>query len=47
MGIVDIRFEDLCWACLPLIVPLVACLMLFTYVPELTLWLPNLLMGAR
>ncbi len=47
MGIVDVRFEDLCWACLPLIVPLLACLLLFTYVPELTLWLPNLIMGAR
>jgi tripartite ATP-independent transporter DctM subunit len=46
MGIVEIRFEDLVWACLPLIVPLLACLMLFTYVPELTLWLPNLIMGG-
>jgi tripartite ATP-independent transporter DctM subunit len=47
MGIVDIRFEDLVKACLPFFVPLIGCLLLFTYVPELSLWLPNLLMGRR
>ncbi|MBL8697081.1 MAG: TRAP transporter large permease [Alphaproteobacteria bacterium] len=47
MGIVDIRFGDLVKACLPFFIPLIGCLMLFTYVPALSLWLPNLLMGAR
>ena len=47
MGIVDIRFGDLVKACLPFFVPLIGCLLLFTYVPEVSLWLPNLLMGAR
>jgi TRAP-type C4-dicarboxylate transport system permease large subunit len=46
MGIVDIKFEDLVRACLPLLVPLIACLLLFTYVPELSTWFPNLLMGT-
>jgi tripartite ATP-independent transporter DctM subunit len=47
MGIVDIRFGDLVKACLPFFVPLLGCLLLFTYVPEVSLWLPDLLMGAR
>ena len=47
MGIVDIKFEHLVKACLPFFVPLIGCLLLFTYVPELSLWLPNLLMGRR
>jgi TRAP-type C4-dicarboxylate transport system permease large subunit len=32
-------------ACVPLLIPLVLSLLLFTYVPALSLWLPNLLMG--
>jgi len=47
MGIVDIRFGELVKACLPFFVPLIGCLLLFTYVPEISLWLPNLLMGSR
>lgn len=46
MGIVDIRFGELVKACLPFFVPLIGCLLLFTYVPEISLWLPNLLMGT-
>jgi tripartite ATP-independent transporter DctM subunit len=45
MGVVDIRFEELVRACLPLLVPLLGCLLLFTLVPQLTLWLPQLLLG--
>jgi tripartite ATP-independent transporter DctM subunit len=47
MGIVDIKFETLVKACLPFFVPLIGCLLLFTFVPELSLWLPDLLMGVR
>jgi C4-dicarboxylate transporter DctM subunit len=31
--------------CLPYIVVLIAVLMLITYIPELTLWLPDYFMG--
>jgi len=44
-GVVDIKFEDLVKASAPFLVPLILCLILFTYVPELTLFLPNLIMG--
>jgi TRAP-type C4-dicarboxylate transport system permease large subunit len=45
MGIVDIKFEDLVRACIPLLIPLIICLLLFTYVPELSTWFPDLVMG--
>jgi TRAP-type C4-dicarboxylate transport system permease large subunit len=45
MGITDIKFEDLVRACLPFMVPLLGCLMLFTYVPEISVWLPNVILG--
>ena len=35
--------ETLAWAVLPFLVPLLLALMLFTYVPGISLWLPNLL----
>lgn len=41
-----VRFEELVRACLPLMIPLVTALLLFTFVPALSLWLPNLLMGS-
>lgn len=43
--VAKVRYEDLVVACLPFFIPLLACLLLFTYVPELSLWLPNLVMG--
>jgi TRAP-type C4-dicarboxylate transport system permease large subunit len=43
--VAKVRYEDLVVACLPFFIPLIACLLLFTYVPELSLWLPNLVMG--
>jgi tripartite ATP-independent transporter DctM subunit len=45
MGVIDIKFETLVRACLPFFIPLIACLLLFTYVPQISMWLPNLLMG--
>jgi len=47
MGIIDIKFEHLVRACLPFMVPLIGCLLLFTFVPELSLWLPDLVMGPQ
>ena len=35
--------ETLAWAVLPFLVPLLIALLLFTYIPGLSLWLPNLL----
>jgi TRAP-type C4-dicarboxylate transport system permease large subunit len=43
--VAKVPFEDLVKACVPLLIPLVLSLLLFTYVPALSLWLPNLLMG--
>ena len=43
--VTDVKFEALVKACLPLLAPLIACLLLLTYVPQLSLWLPNLIMG--
>lgn len=40
-----VRFEDLVLACLPLLVSLLGALMLVTYWPGLSLWLPTLVMG--
>ncbi len=45
MGIVKISFEDLVRACMPLLIPLVASLFVLSYVPDLTLFLPRLVMG--
>jgi tripartite ATP-independent transporter DctM subunit len=44
-GVADVKFEALVKACLPLLLPLIGCLLLLTYVPQLSLWLPNLVMG--
>lgn len=41
-----VRFEELVRACMPLMIPLIVALMLLTYMPVLSLWLPNLLMGS-
>lgn len=35
--------ETLAWAVMPFLIPLLICLLLFTYIPGLSLWLPNLL----
>jgi len=45
IGIVDITFEDLIKACIPFLFPIVGSLFLITYIPQLTLFLPNLIMG--
>ena len=45
VGISGLPMERLAVAVLPLLIPLVVVLLLITYVPALTLWLPNLVMG--
>lgn len=47
MGIVDVKFGELSRACIPFLLTLLSCLLLFTYVPEISLWLPNLVMGPQ
>ena len=44
-GIADISIEKLAAAALPMMVPLVLLLFLLSYVPEISLFLPNLVLG--
>jgi C4-dicarboxylate transporter DctM subunit len=44
-GISNMGLTDVTKACAPWIMVMIAFLALITYVPEVTLWLPNLLMG--
>jgi len=41
----NVSFEKVTMAVLPMLVPLIIVLLLITYIPPLTLWLPNLIMG--
>jgi tripartite ATP-independent transporter DctM subunit len=45
VGITGRPFEVLTMAVLPFLVPLTIVLIMITYIPALTLWLPNLIMG--
>jgi C4-dicarboxylate transporter, DctM subunit len=45
MGVIDIKFEDLVKAAIPFYIPLIISLFILSYIPELTTFLPNLLMG--
>ena len=47
VGVVQVRFEKLAIAILPLLIPPVFVLLLITYVPSLSLWLPNLVLGPE
>jgi tripartite ATP-independent transporter DctM subunit len=42
-----VSFEKVTVAVLPFLIPLIFVLILITYVPPLTLWLPNLIMGPE
>ncbi len=46
-GIAEVPFEKAIRDIVPFYIPLVAVLLLITYVPDIVLWLPNLLMGAQ
>ncbi len=43
----DVSFESVTRAVIPFYIPLIIVLLLITYIPALTLWLPNLLMGPN
>ena len=43
--VANISFESMCKATLPFLLPLVVALLLITYIPDLVLFLPNLLFG--
>lgn len=45
--IAKVPFEKVTMAVLPFLIPLISVLILITYVPALTLWLPNLVMGVE
>lgn len=45
-NIAEVKFERVLKDIVPFYVPLVAVLLLITYIPELVLWLPNLLIGG-
>lgn len=47
VNISGVPFDRIVRAVLPLLIPLIAVLVLVTYVPALSLWLPNLVMGAN
>ena len=40
-----VPFEKVAMAVLPFLIPLMLVLILITYVPQLTLWLPDLVLG--
>ena len=40
-----VPFERVSLAVLPFMIPLMLVLILLTYIPELTLWLPNYILG--
>jgi tripartite ATP-independent transporter DctM subunit len=45
--VAQISFEQIVRAALPFILPLIVVLALITYIPELCLWLPRLVLGAE
>ena len=43
----NVSFEKVTMAVLPMLIPLIIVLLFITYIPALTLWLPNLVMGIE
>lgn len=44
MSISEVRFGQLAWAAVPFVLALLGALLVLTFVPDITLWLPNLLL---
>jgi tripartite ATP-independent transporter DctM subunit len=44
MSISDLKFGELAWAAIPFVLALLVALVVLTFVPEITVWLPNLLL---
>ena len=47
MDVSHLSFERLSRAAIPFLIPLMVVLIILAYVPEISLWLPNLIMGAE
>jgi len=45
--VAKVSFERITVQVLPMLIPLIVVLALITYVPELVLWLPDLMMGPE
>jgi TRAP-type C4-dicarboxylate transport system permease large subunit len=45
--VAQVSFEELVVAVLPYLIPLLAVLLLIAYIPEITTYFPNLLMGVE
>jgi tripartite ATP-independent transporter DctM subunit len=46
-NITGLKVEEVFKGCVPFILPLLACLLFITYVPQVTMFLPNLLLPAK
>ena len=42
-----VTFEEVTLAVIPFFIPLIVVLLMITYIPDLVLWLPNLVMGVE
>ncbi len=47
VGVAGISFERVFKAVAPYLIPLIIALFLITYWPDLTLWVPTLILGAE
>jgi tripartite ATP-independent transporter DctM subunit len=47
VDISGVSFQRITKATLPFLIPLIVALLLVTYIPEISLWLPNLVMGPE
>jgi len=45
VGVGNVSFEKVTMAVLPMLIPLITVLLMLTYIPAITLWLPNFIMG--
>ena len=45
--VAEVSFEEIVVAVLPYLIPLIAVLFLITYVPQITTYIPNILMGVE
>jgi TRAP-type C4-dicarboxylate transport system permease large subunit len=47
VGVANISFEQITRAVAPYLIPLIIALFVITYWPDLTVWLPTLILGAE
>ena len=46
VGVGNVSFEKVTMAVLPMLIPLITVLLMLTYIPAISLWLPNFIMGS-